>query len=222
MLGVPRGKSTWVVPVGGRFDPSATTYLGVQFVENVLQIVAFDRLFRIKQIEEFLHELLGHVALKLFDLNRLVDNELQEELIDALEVRPRRVHLFLLVDTSLSEVQLVLVDAGERAEDVLLDHLHRLIKVRHNGANRDFLVTQHGLQFLDRVEALGLYITKIGKGQIIATNYDRKNENGAESGAQVTVGHTYLALHILLLVLVVIRLHAHLELLDVLLLRVFI
>jgi len=58
---------------------------------------------------------------------------------------PGWVHFFLLVDTGLSKVQLLLVDAGEWAEDVLLNHLHRLIHVVNDYADDNFLVSQHHL-----------------------------------------------------------------------------
>ena len=124
---------------------AVSTYLGVELVKNILQIVAFDGLFRVEKIEELLHKLLRHVALELLHLDGFVDDELEEELVDALKMRPGRVHLLLLVNTRLREIQLVLVHARERAEDVFLNHLHRLVEVGNDGAHGDFLVTQHSL-----------------------------------------------------------------------------
>jgi hypothetical protein len=50
-----------------------------------------------------LDELWGDVNLELANFNRFVDNQLQEELIDTLEMRPGRVHFFFLVNTGFGE-----------------------------------------------------------------------------------------------------------------------
>ena len=167
-------------------------------------------------------KLLRHVTLELLDLDRFIDNKLEEELVDALKVRPGRVHLLLLVNTSLCKVQFVFVDARKWAEDVLFDHLHSLIEIWYNSANCDFLVAEHRLKFLDGIKALSLNKSKIGKGEIFVRGFDRTNEMGVEDSSQSTKRSTYLALHVFLLVLVVIGLHTHLKLLDVQLLRVLV
>lgn len=61
-----------------------TAYLGVELVENVLEVVTLDRLLRVEKIEELLDELGSDEDLELLDLDRFVDNELQEELVDTL------------------------------------------------------------------------------------------------------------------------------------------
>ena len=81
------------------------TYLGVKFVENVLQIVPLDRFFGVEKFKELLDELRRDVDFERAHLNRFVDDELQEELVDSLEVGPGWVHLFLLVDTGLGEAE---------------------------------------------------------------------------------------------------------------------
>ena len=111
-----------------------------------------------------MHELGRHVEFELLDLDRLADDELEEEFVDTLEVRPSWVHLLLLVDARLGEIQFVLVYARQWAEDVLFDHLHGLVHVWNDGADYVFLVTQHGLKLLDGVETLSLHITEIRKG----------------------------------------------------------
>jgi hypothetical protein len=70
-------------------------------MEDVLQVVSLHGFFRVKQLEEFLDELRSHEDFQLPDLDRLVNNELQEKFVDTLQVRPGRVNLFLLVDTRL-------------------------------------------------------------------------------------------------------------------------
>lgn len=134
------------------------TYLGVKFVQNVLQVVALDGLLRIEQIEELLHELGSHVDFKRANLDRLVDHKLQEELVDALEMRPCGVHFLFLVDTSLGEVQIAFFDVRKGTEDVLLNHLHDFVEVGDNHTHNVFLVLEHLLELGDGVKAFGLRV----------------------------------------------------------------
>jgi hypothetical protein len=76
-------------------------YLGVEFVKDVLQVVALNAFLRVKQFEELLDELRGNEHFELTDLNRLVDNELQKEFVNSLQMRPGGIHLLILIDTSL-------------------------------------------------------------------------------------------------------------------------
>ena len=69
---------------------------------------------------------------------------------------PSRIHLFFLVDTSLSESEVGLLDVGQRSENVLLDHLHDFVQVWNNNANYIFLVLKHLLEFLNCIESLSL------------------------------------------------------------------
>lgn len=80
---------------------AARNQLRVEFVQDVLQVVPLDGLLRVKEFEELLHELRRHVDLKALHVDRLVDDQLQEELVDALDVGPGRVHLILLLDAGL-------------------------------------------------------------------------------------------------------------------------
>jgi hypothetical protein len=63
---------------------SSRNKLGVQFVKDILEIVSLDRLLRIKQLEELLHELWSNIHLQRSDFNGFVDYELKKELINAL------------------------------------------------------------------------------------------------------------------------------------------
>ena len=103
-----------------------------------------------------MHELRSDISFELLDLDALIDDKLEEELVDALEMGPRWVHFFFLVNTRLRKVQVALLDARQGTEDVLLNHLHGLVHVGDDGAHRDFLVGEHGLELLDSIEALGL------------------------------------------------------------------
>jgi len=48
--------------------------LGIQLVQNVLKIVTLNRLFRVKQFKEFLHELRSNVHFKAAHFDCLVDH----------------------------------------------------------------------------------------------------------------------------------------------------
>ena len=86
------------------------TYLCVQFMKNILQIVSFHGFFRVEQFQEFLYKLGCDVDLERTDLNGFVDDKLKEKLIDSLEVWPGWVHLLLLVNTSLRETKVGFFD----------------------------------------------------------------------------------------------------------------
>jgi len=72
----------------------------------------------------------GNVHFEALDFDRFVDDELEEKLVDSLEVGPGGIHLFFLVNTSFSEVQIAFLHVGQGTEDVLLDHLHDFVQVR--------------------------------------------------------------------------------------------
>ena len=63
---------------------SARDQLGVELVQDILEVVTLDRLLRIEQVKELLHELRCDIHLERANLHRLVDDELEEELINAL------------------------------------------------------------------------------------------------------------------------------------------
>ena len=54
-----------------------------------------------EQVEELLYELGRDIDLQLTDLNRLIDDELEEKFVNALKVGPSGIHFFLLLHTSL-------------------------------------------------------------------------------------------------------------------------
>ncbi len=65
--------------------------LGIETMQDVFQIFSFTRLFRIKEFKEFLNERGSDVDFKGLDVSTIVDNQLQEELINRLKVRPGRI-----------------------------------------------------------------------------------------------------------------------------------
>jgi hypothetical protein len=105
------------------------SYLGVEFVKNILEVVSLDGLLRIKQFEELLHKLRRNVNLQGLNVDSFINNELEEELVNSLEVGPRRVYFVFRFNTSLRNPQILFFHTGERPEDVFLDHLHDLVKI---------------------------------------------------------------------------------------------
>lgn len=132
----------------------ARNQLGVQLVQDVFEVVALHGLFRVEQFEELLHELRRHIALEGLHINRFVDDELQEQVVDALQVRPRRVYFVFLVDAGLGHLQIGLLEARQRSEQVLLDHDHDLVEVRHDQLTHELLALEHAANFVDSVDAL--------------------------------------------------------------------
>lgn len=103
--------------------------LSVEFVKNILQIVSLYTFLRIEKFQEFLDKLRSNVNLQRLDISSFVDDQLKEELIDALQVRPTWIDLFLLLNTSFRESKSPFLNIGKRPEDVLLNHLHHLIEI---------------------------------------------------------------------------------------------
>ena len=104
-----------------------------------------------EQVEELLYELGRDIDLQLTDLNRLIDDELEEKFVNALKVGPSGIHFFLLLHTSLCEVQIALLDIGKGTENVLFNHLHDKVQSGYNNTYDVLLILQHLLQFSDRV-----------------------------------------------------------------------
>lgn len=111
---------------------SSRNQLGVELVKDVLEEVAFDSLFSIEQIEEFLNELRGNVNFKSSDLDSITHDQLEEKLIDSTEMGPSWVDVLFLFNTSLSEVEIAAFDIRKRSEDVLLNHSHDLVQLGNN------------------------------------------------------------------------------------------
>ena len=131
-------------------------YLGVKLVKNVFEVVTLHGLLRVEELKELLHKLWGHKYLQLAHFDRLVDYQLQEELVDTLEMRPRRVHFFVLVDTCFRQSKIGLLNVGKWPENVLFDHGHDLLDVRDDELGDILLVREHLLELLDSVKALSL------------------------------------------------------------------
>ena len=98
-----------------------------------------------------MHELGRDIDLQLPNLNRLINDKLEEKFVNALKVGPSGVHFFPLLHTSLCEVQIALLDIGKRTENVLFNHLHDQVQSRYNNTYDVLLILQHLLEFGDRV-----------------------------------------------------------------------
>jgi len=114
--------------------------LGVELVEDVLEVITLNCFLCVEQIEEFLNELGCHKDLKRSNFDRLVHDQIEEKLVNSLEIWPRWVNFFFLVDTSLSKIELSVFYIREWAEDILLDHLHNLFQRWNNDRHYLFLI----------------------------------------------------------------------------------
>ena len=77
--------------------------LGIKLVKDVFEVVSLHIFLRIEQLEELLNELGSNIGLKALHITGFVDNQLKEELVDALQMGPRGVDFLLLLDTGLRE-----------------------------------------------------------------------------------------------------------------------
>ena len=135
---------------------SARNQLGVELVQDVLEVVSLDGLLRVEELEEFLHELGSDVHLQRPNFDCLVDDELQEEFIDSLQMRPGWFNLVLGFDSGLRELQVGLLEVRQWPEDVFLDHGHDIVQVGNDQTHNRFLVLQQLLDFVDGVQSFGL------------------------------------------------------------------
>ena len=120
-------------------------------MQNIFEIISFDRLLRIKELEEFLHELWCHVNFERSDLDCLVDNELEEELIDSLQMWPCWINFIFGFNTSFRELEIGFLDVWQWSEDVLLNHGHNIIEMRNDYAHYSLLILQKLLDLVNRI-----------------------------------------------------------------------
>jgi hypothetical protein len=154
------GEETLVNGLTNHF--SAGHKFGVKLVKNVLQIVSLDGLFRVEELKEFLHELGRNVDLERSNFNGFIYNQLKEELVDTLEMRPGGLNFILLLDTSFRELEVGLLEVWQRSENVLLNHGHHIVKMRNNQRNNRLLILKHLLDFVDSVQPFGLALNILG------------------------------------------------------------
>lgn len=68
-------------------------------MQDVLQVVSLDGLFRIEQFEELLYKLWCNIDLEGFNVYGFIYDKLEEELVNSLEVGPGGVHFIFLLNT---------------------------------------------------------------------------------------------------------------------------
>lgn len=131
-------------------------------MKNVFEVVTFDRLLRVKQLEEFLNKLRSNVDLERSYFDGFVDNELQEKLINSLQMRPGRVDLILSLDARFRKIKIGLLDVWQRSKDIFLDHGHDIVEVRYDQTDDCLLVLQVLLDLIDRVKPLSFALYILG------------------------------------------------------------
>ena len=141
---------------------SSWNELGVQLVKNVFQVVTFDRLLRVKQLQELLNELRSNVDLQRSNFNCFVYNKLQEKLINSLQMWPGRVDLILSLDTRFRKIKIGLLDVWQWPKDVLLDHGHDIVEVWNDQTDDGLLILKVLLDFIDRVKPLRFALNILG------------------------------------------------------------
>ncbi len=67
-------------------------------MQDILEVLPFAWLLRIEQFEKLLDEAVGDEDLECLDVSSFVDDELQEELVDGLEVRPGGIHKYFILN----------------------------------------------------------------------------------------------------------------------------
>jgi hypothetical protein len=124
-------------------------------VENVFKVLPLFWLLGVEQLEELLDEFVGDECLQALDVRGVVDDQLEEEFVDWLQVRPRSVHhdLFFL-DTHF--IRSAFFYNRQRTEDVLLNHVHHSIKVRNYEVDHMVLVGQQIAKFGDVLQSFVL------------------------------------------------------------------
>jgi hypothetical protein len=143
--------------VDGLTDHLSTWHqLGIELVQNVLEVVSLDGLFRVEELKEFLHELWSDVHFQRSNFDGFINYELKEKFIDSLQMRPGWLDFVLGFNSGLRELQVGFLEVGEWSEDVLLDHGHDVVQVGNNQTDNCFLVLEQLLNFVDGVESFGL------------------------------------------------------------------
>ena len=71
-------------------------------------------------------------------------------------MRPGRLNFILLLDSGFGELEIRLLEVGERSENVLLNHGHDVIQMGNDQTDDSFLVLQKLLDFVNGVKSFGL------------------------------------------------------------------
>lgn len=121
---------------------SSGNQLCIELVQDIFEVISFDSFFRIKQLQKFLDKLWSNVDFEALNISSFIDDQLEEELVNTLEMGPRWIDLFFLFNSCFRKSESALFNIGQWSENVLLDHLHHLIKIRNDHLNHAFLILQ--------------------------------------------------------------------------------
>ena len=138
---------------------AARDQLGVEPVQDVLEVLALARLLGVEQLQELLDEGVRDENAQRAHLRGLVHNQLQEEVVDRLQVRPGGVHQRLVVGVHAHfGGRAALLEDGQGAEDVLDDHFDHQVQVRDHQRNHAVLLVEQLLQFGQVLQLLVLLL----------------------------------------------------------------
>lgn len=137
--------------------------LSIEPMENILQVLSLSGLFRVKQLEKLLDERRGDVNLKGLDVSAIIDDQLKEELVDRLQMRPSWVRqcLFLLHVHALPGKTLLL-ENGEGSEDVLLNHVDDQVQMRNDDCGHAVLIIEVVIELLQVGLTVSLFLHLLG------------------------------------------------------------
>ena len=128
---------------------SSRHQFGIKAVKDIFQVFSFPRLFWIKQLQKLLNKWWGDMHLKRLHLGSFINNQLEEELIDRLKMRPSRIHkIFLLFHSHTLSRQTCFLKHRQWPEDIFLDHVNNQIQVRYDDCGHAVLISQVIVKFL--------------------------------------------------------------------------
>jgi hypothetical protein len=122
---------------------------------------------------------MANVSLKALHVSSVVDDQLEEELVDWLEMRPGRVenNLFFL---NPGFVRSRLFHYWEWSKDVLLDHLHYSLKIWDDQIDHIVLVSEQVTKLRDILESLVLlsdHFVVVIEVEVLATEFNLLDKN---------------------------------------------
>lgn len=121
-------------------------------MEDVLEILSFDVESRIKKLHELLHEYCVDKAFDFICFDFSADDELQEELVNASDMRPG----WILVLNFSSIVIFKCFLGRKRSEQVPFNDFHNGMEVRNDVVGNSFWVFEQSSHFLELLNSLNL------------------------------------------------------------------
>ena len=115
--------------------------LGVESVQDVLEVFSLLGLLAVEQFQEFPDEFVADERFELLHFGGVIDDELEEELVDRLEMGPGGVcDDFFFFDAHFGDTSFF--DDREGTEDIFLNHLHDEVEVGNHEVDDLVLVGQ--------------------------------------------------------------------------------